>query len=79
MKSKHRRSKRLTKIRIGGELYQVAVLMVTDRDHFGRPLVARFVHEEQTVDIAELSARNPDGPAAEFITVFANRDTWGPP
>lgn len=61
---------------INGSIYEPAVLLVTERDHLGRPLTARFVHKEQSVDLRELTA---DGAIPEFVIVYANHNTWGAP
>lgn len=63
-------------MKVGFDRYDAAVLQVVERDALGRPLVARFVHEEQKVDLREAAA---GGVAPEFIVVFANRRTWGAP
>lgn len=60
----------LRKTKIDGERFHATVLMITERDERGRPLVARFVHDEQKVDLREL--KQP-----EFIIIYANRETWG--
>lgn len=64
------------RIHVGREPYNATVVLVTERDELGRPLAARFVHDEQTVDLEELAA---GGTRPEFIIVYANRQTWGAP
>jgi len=62
-------------ISVGGDTYTGTVMMVTERDHLGRPLVMRVIHRDETIDLAELGADNPDK-APEFAIVYANHKTW---
>jgi len=64
------------KVKFRGETYRPAVLLVTSRDGYGRPSTARFVHEEQAVDLRELSE---GGASPEFVIVLACHETWGQP
>ena len=61
-------------ISVGSDRYNATVLMVTQRDHMGRPLVLRVVHDGAVVDLQELGA---DANPPEFVVAYFNRDTWG--
>ena len=63
-----------TKIGLAGDTYTATVMLVTDRDHLGRPLVMRVIHDNETVDLAELGA---DKTPPAFVIVYANLEAWG--
>jgi hypothetical protein len=63
-------------LKVKGAVYHPACVLVTERDQYGRPQMGRFVHDEQTVDLSELTA---SGVAPEFIVVLVNKATWGAP
>ena len=65
-------------VRIGRDNYHAAVLLVTDRDSLGRPLVARFIHPEEQVSVRELGGDSLET-APQFIIVYINHETWGKP
>ena len=56
-------------INVGGKRYRPAVLLVTDRDHLGRPLTARFIQRDEKVNLKELGADR--GRPPEFLVVYA--------
>ena len=66
-----------TKIGLAGDTYTATVMLVTDRDHLGRPLVMRVIHDGETVDLAELGSTEES--PTEFVIVYANREAWGKP
>ena len=63
-------------VKVRGEIYTAAVIEVLERDNVGRPLMGRFMHEGETMDLKEATA---SGHTPEFIIVLANKKTWGTP
>lgn len=54
--------------------HDIAVLLVTSRDSFGRPQTARFVHDDQIVDLTEVTKELGETPY--FITVLVDKKKW---
>lgn len=48
-------------VKAGDEWYQLVVLLIHSKDARGRPKLATFIHDEETVDLAG---------GEEFITAF---------
>ena len=54
------------RINIHGEPYRAVVLFVTARDQLGRPREAKFMYDEESMNIKG---------GEEFLVVFAKSDT----